>query len=96
MRMLAAYLDARGSYRVEGERTDAKLDLCSLRLESHVNLNNEMIEQKLAGQVRLMAADCAATACSIPCKSSLTGRDLFGQTMDSCQCATMTLVAIWT
>ena len=52
VRMLAAYLDAGGSYRIEGERTDAKLDLRSLRLESHVNLNNEMVEQKLAGQVR--------------------------------------------
>ena len=55
VRMLAAYLDAGGSYRVEGDRTDAQLDLRSLRLESHVNLNNEMIEQKLAGQVRAMA-----------------------------------------
>ena len=52
VRMLAAYLDAGGSYRVEGEQTDAKVELRSLRLESHVNLNNEAIEQKLAGQVR--------------------------------------------
>ena len=56
VRMVAAYLDAGGSYRVEGERTDAKVELRSLRLESHVNLNNEVIEQKLAGQVRLLLA----------------------------------------
>ena len=53
VRMLAAYLDAAGSYRVEGEQTDAKAELRSLRLESHVNLNNEFIEQKLAEKVRL-------------------------------------------
>ena len=56
VRMLAAYLDAGGSYRVEGESSDAKLELRSLRLESHVNLNNEFIEQKLAGQVWLLVA----------------------------------------
>ncbi len=53
VRMLAAYLDAGGSYRTEGEQSDAKVELRSLRLESHVNLNNEFIEQKLAEKVRL-------------------------------------------
>ena len=51
--MLAAYMDAGGSYRVEGDQSDAKFELRSLRVESHVNLNNEAIEQKLAGQARL-------------------------------------------
>ena len=52
VRILAAYLDAVGGYRTEGSLTAAHCELQSLRVESHVVINNDGLQKNLGGQVR--------------------------------------------
>ena len=53
VRMLAAYFDASAGYNIGGDGSSANVALQGLRLESHIVLNSDEVEQKLAsvGQV---------------------------------------------